>query len=40
VLPRAENGTGSLDLLAGVGYLPAVQARSLARPWPWLARER
>ncbi|KIZ04279.1 hypothetical protein MNEG_3680 [Monoraphidium neglectum] len=27
-LPKAENGTGSLDLLAGVGYLPAVQV------WP------
>lgn len=26
-LPKAENGTGSLDLLAGVGYLPAVQVR-------------
>jgi hypothetical protein len=26
-LPRAENGSGSVSLVAGVGYLPAVQVR-------------
>ncbi len=28
VLPKAEPGSGSLDLLAGVGHLPAVQVRA------------
>ncbi len=27
-LPRAENGTGALSLIAGVGYLPAIQVRT------------
>lgn len=36
-LPRAEPGSGSLDLIAGVGYLPAVQVRRPEggrRGWP------
>lgn len=29
-LPRADNGSGSVSLVAGVGYLPAIQVRKLA----------